>query len=269
MPPYRLTLAYDGTDFAGWQAQRAGAARTVQGTVEAALARLHDGARVAIAGAGRTDAGVHALGQVASFELARDWDPAALLRALNALLPDDVRVLAADRTAPGFHARRQATGKLYRYVLDAGPVQLPTRRRGAGHVSWTLSEEPMRALAAALVGRHDFAALASAGSSVKTTVRTVTRSEIRRADGEGEGAGEGWVYEVEADGFLRKMVRSMVGALVEAGRGTWTIERLREALASRDRRAWPAPAEARGLTLVRVSYAGAPSIAREGDAGVR
>ena len=250
MPTYRLTLAYDGTDFAGWQAQRAGGARTVQGTLEDALSRLAGGARISVAGAGRTDAGVHALGQVASFALASVWDAADLHRALNAVLPDDVRILDAAECEDEFHARRSATGKLYRYTLDTGPVQLPTRRRFAGHVPWALDEGAAQAAAALFVGRHDFASLASSGGSVKTTVRTVTRSEVRREDG---GAGT-WVYEVEADGFLRKMVRSMVGAIVEAGRGAWTVGRLAEALQARDRRAWPAPAEARGLTLVRVRY---------------
>jgi len=262
MPTFRLTLAYDGTDFAGWQAQRAGGARTVQGTLEEALAKLTGGGRVVVAGAGRTDAGVHALGQVASFALAPPWDPADLGRALNAVLPDDVRVLDAAACPDEFHARRQATGKLYRYTLDTGPVQLPTRRRLAGHVPWALDEQAMQAVAALFVGRHDFASLASSGGSVKTTVRTVTRSEVRRDE---DRAGT-WIYDVEASGFLRKMVRSMVGAIVEAGRGLSTVESLAAALQARDRRAWPAPAAARGLTLVRVSYdapASGPAVRRE------
>src|SRR5437899_10612858 len=180
MPTYRVTLAYDGTDFAGWQAQRAGTARTVQGAVEDALRPLAGGARVAVAGAGRTDAGVHARGQVASFVLDSAWGPAALQRALNALLPADVRALDAALEADGFHARRDAVSKLYRYVLDTGPVQVPTRRRLAGHVPWTLDETAMRAAAALFPGRRDFASLASAGGSVKTTVRTVLRSELTR-----------------------------------------------------------------------------------------
>jgi tRNA pseudouridine38-40 synthase len=254
MTTYRITLAYDGTDFAGWQAQRGAAMRTVQGTVEEALSRLGGGARIPVAGAGRTDTGVHALGQVASFALEPGWDAGDLLRALNALLPADVRVLGAAESGDDFHARRQATGKLYRYVLDTGTVQIPTRRRTAGHVPWALDEPAMKAAAALFVGRHDFASLASSGGSVKTTVRTVTRSEVWREAAPSLGLGETWIYEVEAGGFLRKMVRSMVGALVEAGRGTWTVERLKAALQAHDRRAWPAPAAARGLTLVRVLY---------------
>ena len=262
MPTYRLTLAYDGTDFAGWQAQAEGRGRTVQGTLEEALARLSGGERVVVAGAGRTDAGVHALGQVASFTLGSPWDPADLLRAVNAVLPEDVRALEASSCAEEFHARRSATSKLYRYTLDTGPVQLPTRRRFAGHVPWILDGEAVQAAAALFVGEHDFASLASAGGSVKTTVRTVTRSEMTRD----EVTAGTWIYEVEASGFLRKMVRSMMGAIVEAGRGSWTIEALGKALGARDRRQWPAPAAARGLTLVRVSYeagASGPTVRRE------
>jgi tRNA pseudouridine38-40 synthase len=248
MALWRITLAYDGTDFAGWQAQGPKAARTVQGTLEAALGRLARGGRVAVAGAGRTDAGVHALGQVASFALEKELPPAELQRALNALLPDDVRVLGAELAPDGFHARKSALSKLYRYELDTGPVQLPTRRRQAGHVPRSLDEAAVRSAAELFRGRHDFASLASAGSSVQTTVRTILRSEARFL-------GATLVYEVEADGFLRRMARSLVGGLVAAGRGALGVEDLRRALLARDRRAWPPPAAARGLTLVRVAYA--------------
>lgn len=247
MATYRITLAYDGTDFLGWQRQRAGAGRTVQGELEAALARFSGGAEVAVAGAGRTDAGVHALGQVASFTLAREPAPAELARALNGLLPPDVRALAAERVPEGFHARRAALSKLYRYVLDCGSVQPPQRRRFAGFVPWTLDERAVRATAALYLGRRDFAALASSGGSVKTTVRAVTRSDVRFE-------GTTLLYEVEADGFLRKMVRSMVGGLIAAGRGARSVADLSLALDACDRRAWPAPAPARGLSLVRVVY---------------
>lgn len=245
---FRIVVAYDGTDFAGWQSQADGSrARTVQRTLEAALAQLEDGRRIRVDGAGRTDAGVHAVGQVASFALDRDIAPGDLARALNGLLPDDARVLSADHAASGFHARRSARSKLYRYVLDTGGVQLPTRRRYAGHAPWTLDAVAVAGVAALVAGRHDFAALASSGSSVKTTTRTITRSEARFD-------GATLVYEVEADGFLRKMVRSIVGGLIAAGRGASTVDSLRTALEGGDRRAWPAPAEARGLTLVRVEY---------------
>jgi len=245
VPHFRVTLAYDGTEFEGWQVQARG--RTVQGVLEEALARLSKGPRVAVAAAGRTDAGVHALGQVACFHLDRPFPAPELRRALNGLLPEDVRVLEVAPAEEGFHARRSALSKLYRYTLDTSPVQLPTRRRYAGHAPFTLDPARVEEAAALLVGRHDFAALASAGGNVKTTERTVLRSEVRFS-------GETLVYEVEADGFLRRMVRSMVGGLLAAGRATASVESLRRVLESRDRRGWPAPAPARGLVLVSVRY---------------
>lgn len=248
MPCFRVTLAYDGTDFEGFQAQ-AGArpARTVQGEVEAALRRLARGVDVRVAGAGRTDAGVHALGQVISFELPTPFEPAALRRALNGLLPADVRALDAAPTSLAFHARRSACSKLYRYTLDTGPVQLPTRRRTVAHLPGELDARALAEVAALYLGRHDFAALASSGGTTVTSVRTLTRSEAC-------WQGDTLVYEVEGDGFLRKMVRSLVGGLIAAGRGRRSVEQLRGALAAGERRAWPAPAPAHGLTLVRVDY---------------
>ncbi len=243
----RLTLAYDGTDFAGWQAQARDRGRTVQGVVEEALTRLLGGARIPVVGAGRTDAGVHALGQVATTALPRILPIATIQRALNALLPSDVRVLAAAECSPTFHARRNALGKHYRYDLDLGAVQLPTRRRVAGHVPFDLDPEAVRGVAALVLGRHDFASLASSGGSVTTTTRTVSRSEVTFV-------GETLVYDVEGDGFLRKMVRSLVGGLIAAGRGARSMEDLRQALLACDRRRWPPPADARGLTLVEVRY---------------
>lgn len=248
MPLYRVTLAYDGTDFLGWQAQRPGSGRTVQGALEGALVRLAGGQRVVVTGAGRTDAGVHALGQVASFDFPRESDPVALQAALNGNLPEDVRVLAVALAPAGFHARRSAVSKLYRYRLDTGGVLLPQRRRLVGFVPWRLDEAAVRAGAALFAGRRDFASLASSGSSVKTSVRHVTRSELSFDE-------TGLTFEVEADGFLRKMVRSMVGGLVAVGRGAMSVAELAAALEARNRRRWPAPAPAAGLTLVRVDYA--------------
>ena len=248
MPLFKLILAYDGTAFEGWQSQaRAGGARTIQATVEAALAKLARAERVAVVASGRTDTGVHALGQAISFELPRAISPFALQRALNAMLPGEIRVLAADEAPAGFNARKSALSKLYRYVLDTGPVQLPARRLYVGHVPFALDPAAVAEVAALYLGRHDFASLASSGGAAKTTVRAVLRSEAK-------WDGPALVYETEADGFLRKMVRSMVGGLIAAGRGATTAAALREALAARDRRVWPKPAEARGLTLVRVDY---------------
>jgi tRNA pseudouridine38-40 synthase len=188
---------------------------------------------------------------VASFDLPRDIAGSDLARALNALLPADVRVLDATPAPEAFHARKSALGKLYRYVLDTGRVQLPTRRRHAAHVPFALDRARVAEAAALFPGRRDFAALASAGGSVRTSVRCVSRSEA-------SWEGDTLFYETEADGFLRKMVRSMVGGLIAAGSGARTVEELRAALAAGDRRAWPAPADACGLTLVCVRYPGAP-----------
>jgi tRNA pseudouridine38-40 synthase len=258
MPRYRITLSYDGTDFEGWQVQHSPTRippRTIQGALEEALAALGDGERVPVVGAGRTDAGVHALGQVASFDLAREMEAPALLRALNGLLPPDVRVLDAMSVCAEFDARRDAVLKLYRYELDLGAVRIPTRRRLAGFHRGPLDATRVEEVAALYAGRHDFAALASAGSSVTTTVRTVTRSEVRFETEPATGDARGrLIYEVAAEGFLRKMVRSMVGGLIAAGNGTRSVADLRAALRAGLRREWPPPAEACGLTLVRVSY---------------
>lgn len=255
---FRLRLAYEGTEFEGFQAQSrrrpdGDVVRTVQGVLEHALGKLAGGERVAVAGAGRTDAGVHALGQVVSFELSREIAPADLHRALNGTLPPDLRVLEAGLAPRGFHARKSALSKLYRYVLDTGEVQLPDRRRFAGHVPARLDRGRVRAAARLFVGRQDFASLQSSGGSVRTSVRHVTRSEVHFE-------GRTLIYEVEADGFLRKMVRSMVGGLIGVGRGALDVAELRRLLLLLDRRAWPPPAEARGLTLVRVSYGTAPGV---------
>lgn len=243
-----LRLSYDGTDFNGWQSQAPGKAkRTVQGAVEAGLALLFDVERVAVVAAGRTDTGVHARAQVVSAALPRAMALEELGRALNAVLPRDVRVTGITSVGDDFDARRAACSKLYRYVLDTALVQSPLRRRYAGHAPGALNHDAVFAAAALFLGRHDFASLASAGGSVQTTVRTVTRSEARFED-------DVLIYEVEASGFLRKMVRSMVGGLLAAGRGTHDREALQAALEGRDRRLWPAPIAARGLTLERVSY---------------
>jgi len=198
---------------------------------------------------------VHATGQVASFALERAMPADALRRALNGLLPRDVRVLRTEVVPEGFDARRDARSKLYRYEMDLGPVRLPTRRRFAGHHPGPLDPDTVTRVAALYTGRRDFAALASSGSDVRTTVRTVLRSEVRflPEPATGDPCGR-LVYEVVAEGFLRKMVRSMVGGLLAAGSSRRSVDSLAAALAAADRRLWPPPAEACGLTLVSVEY---------------
>src|SRR5688500_4226083 len=209
MRTLKLTLAYDGSRFVGWQRQAAG--ESIQGLLEDALAAF-EGAPVSVQGAGRTDAGVHALGQVASVRVTFGHDVATLTRALNARLPEDVRVLAVADVPADFHARFSARGKTYQYRLRNAAIASPFERAYVWHVPEPLAQDAMAAAAALLIGRHDFAAFRSAGAEVATTVRTVTRSEWTEED-------RLLTYHVAGDGFLRHMVRAIVGTLVEVGRG--------------------------------------------------
>lgn len=259
MPSFRLTVAYDGTGLVGWQRQANGL--SVQGLLESAATAL-DGRAVAVAGAGRTDAGVHALGQVASLSLVREMAAPALVRALNAHLPPAVRVIDAEAVAASFHARFDATSKTYRYHLWTGVVLPPLLRHVAWHVpAPDLRIADMDGAARLLEGRHDFAAFQSTGSEVTSTTRTLYSSRvhpvaIREADGLMAGlcAGALIAYEVCGDGFLRHMVRSVVGTLVDVGRGreepAWVLRLL--AACNRSQAGPAAPAG--GLCLVRVSY---------------
>ena len=243
----RVTLSYDGYGFAGFQAQDKSRGRTIQDEVESAIQRLQDGVFVRIEGSGRTDQGVHALGQVISFRALRPWPENELARALNSVLPKDIRAMASAPVPDDFHARRSATSKHYRYVLDVCPTQHAVRRRYAGHTGFKLDPRAVDDVAGLFLGRQDFASLRNAGTDVKTTVRTVTRSEVHWDD-------TTMIFDVEADGFLRKMVRAMVGGLIAAGRGAVTLDDLKKALDAHDRSAWPAPAGPEGLYLVEVRY---------------
>ena len=252
----KLTLAYDGTDYVGWQRQASG--RSIQGALETALAEM-EGAPVTVVGAGRTDAGVHALAQVASVRMTRDIEPAVLARALNAKLPGDIRVLGADAVGRSFHARYSARSKMYRYRLSNGGVAAPFAVRYAWHVAAPLDLAAMRAAGEQLCGRHDFAAFQSTGSSVRTSVRTLSsltverQPEWRLGPATAGGAASSITIDVEADGFLRHMVRAIVGTLVEIGCGRRPAEDMAPILASKRRdRAGPT-APARGLFLVRVT----------------
>ena len=240
----KISLAYDGTRFVGWQKQASG--ESIQGLLESALSQL-EGAPVVAHGAGRTDAGVHAEGQVASAAVTFAHDSSVVLRALNGVLPDDIRVIAVEDAPPGFHARFSARGKMYRYQIDNRPVADPFMRSYAWHISQPLDLDAMRGAAATLVGTHDFAGFQSTGSDVTTSVRTIARSEVDRRDNL-------MVYEVEADGFLRHMVRAIVGTLVEIGRGWRPVEGVAAVLERKSRAEAGATAPAHGLTLVKVEY---------------
>lgn len=254
----KLTLAYDGTAYVGWQRQAEGT--SIQGLLETILADI-DGAPVAVAGAGRTDAGVHALGQVASASVRTALDVETLRRAMNARLPLDVRVLAVDECPAGFHARFSARGKRYRYLMATGPVISPFASRYVWHVPGRLDRAAMQQAAATLVGTHDFGAFQSAGSSVPHAVRTLGEAVVSEVTGTppsplgGDVAPGGCLIalEVEADGFLRHMVRAIAGTLADVGGGRRDPD-LRALLDSADRASSGPTAPAHGLWLVRVLY---------------
>ena len=246
----KLTISYDGTRFVGWQRQAEG--ESIQGLLEQALARF-EGAPVIVHGAGRTDAGVHALGQVASVCLTCDHDTDALARGLNAQLPGDVRVLRVEDVAADFHARFSARAKTYRYVIRNAPLVSPFERSYVWHLPERLDLEAMRVAAASLVGTHDVAAFQSAGSGVTDTVRTITRSEFPR-DAADRDTDPPLAYEIEGDGFLRHMVRAVMGTLVEVGRGRRAPGSMEALLAGGSRADAGATAPAQGLFLVRVDY---------------
>ena len=257
MRTLKLTVAYDGTRFVGWQRQASG--ESIQGWLEQALEPL-EGAPVTVHGAGRTDAGVHALGQVASVCLNTGYDPMTMLRALNAQLPHDIRVRAVEEVGADFHARFSARRKRYRYLLRNAPFASPFDRAFAWHVPEPLRLAEMAEAAAVLRGTHDFAAFRSAGSDVTTTVRTIYRSEMRDASEEQHlpdtgNAGGLLAYEVEGDGFLRHMVRAIIGTLVDVGRGARTVSSVAALLeGGTGREQAGATAPAHGLYLVGVDY---------------
>ena len=253
MPTFKITLAYDGTDFVGWQRQANGV--SIQALIEGALREL-DGRDVTVTGAGRTDAGVHALGQVAAFTITRELGPDALVRALNAHLPPSIRVLGAEAAPPAFHPRFGARQKTYRYQMWNGDVMSPFERAYAWHVPGPLDVEAMRAAARLLEGRHDFAAFQATGSSVATTEREVFESVFRSSHTAPRTSDALLCYEVTGSGFLRHMVRIIVGSLVEVGRGRRPAGWITGVLASRDRTGAGPTAPPQGLFLVRVEYGG-------------
>ena len=244
---FKLTVEYDGTDFVGWQRQSNGP--SVQAAIEEALGDLHGGVATAIRGAGRTDAGVHALGQVAHF----DAPPGTRVplhgyqRGLNAVLPRSIAILAVEPVADDFDARFSARGKLYRYSIWTAPVRAPLRDRYVWHLRRALDVTKMQEAADRLVGRHDFSAFRAADCERKTTTRSLSRLAVARS-------GDLVTIEVEADAFLKNMVRIIVGTLCEVGWGKRSATDVQRILDGRDRRQAGITAPAQGLALVRVDY---------------
>lgn len=243
---YRAALAYDGTGYHGFQRQ-ANAASTIQGELEAALERIC-GQVVSVTGAGRTDAGVHAVGQVVAFDLAWQHTPADLQDALNANLPDDVAVMGVEAAAPGFHPRYDAVSRTYRYCLYSAPVRDPLRNRLAWHLRLAPDTELMNRAAGCLLGERDFSTFGTPPQG-ENPVRRVAEARWEALPGTDEQH-----FTITANAFLYKMVRSIVGTLVMVGQGRLSVDEFRDALAACERsRSGPA-APPHGLTLMAVNY---------------
>ena len=254
MRTLKLTVAYEGTRYAGWQVQEGSrqkavgrrAQRTVQGTLEQILRRILQHP-VRVIGSGRTDAGVHALAQVAHLKTGSTIPCDRLRRSLNQLLPEDIAVTAVEEIRGRFHARFDATRKQYRYRIVTGPVVTPFVRRYAHHVPVPLNVARMRREAASLLGRHDFRSFARSRHDERSTRRTIMRATLRHR-------GDELHLDLEGDGFLHMMVRSVAGTLIDIGRGRLPEGTVRQLLQSPSRALAGATAPARGLTLMGVIY---------------
>lgn len=248
MPTFKLTIAYDGTNFSGWQFQPG--RRTVQGAVQEAWQQITR-EEVSVSASSRTDAGVHALGQTVGVESNTHLTADQLFSALNATLPCDVIVKQVEEAASGFHATREAKGKRYRYSICNSRNRPLFERNYVWHVPKWLDVDLMDRAGQLLVGTHDFMSFQSAGSERETTVRTIHAIEARRGTGELESRVE---IDVEGDGFLYNMVRIIAGSLVDVGAGRRDEKWLADALAACDRRAAGRTAPPQGLCLLKVFY---------------
>jgi len=245
MENFKLVVEYDGTAYHGWQRQKTD--RTIQGEIEKAL-RTMNGKPINLAGSGRTDAGVHALGQTASFKSAAGLSPEIYIKGLNSLLPDDIHIKACQWVDPEFHARYNVLSKIYQYRILNRDMPSVMKRHHVWHIRHLLNVEAMQKAASYFVGEHDFKAFEGTGSPRTSTVRHVIRAEIWQAT-------HGQVlFDIEANGFLRYMVRNIVGTLVDVGKGRILAEDVKRILIARDRGLASATAPARGLFLMKVKY---------------
>ena len=245
MSRFRLTVEYDGSGFAGWQRQANGP--SIQAALEDAVLGF-SGEAVRVHGAGRTDAGVHALGQCAHLDLVKEVEPAKLRDALNAhLRPQPIVVLEAARADDEFDARRHAKRRVYRYRIVNRPAPLALDLKRAWHVRPPLDADAMREAASLLVGQHDFTSFRAAECQAKSPLKTLDRLDVRRG-------GDEITIEAEARSFLHNQVRAMVGSLAQVGRGRWSVAHVGAALDARDRTKAGPNAPPYGLYLLRVSY---------------
>lgn len=240
----KLTIAYDGTNYCGWQVQPNGI--TVEEVINKALCKL-TGEDIAVIGASRTDSGVHALGNVAVFDSATSIPPERIAMALNQRLPDDIVIVKSEEVAPDFHPRYCDCEKTYEYHIINTRTPIPTKRLTNYFVSYDLDVERMQQAADYLVGEHDFVSFCNVRTQVEDTVRTVTELEVLRE-------GEEITIRIRGNGFLYNMVRIIVGTLVRVGRGFYTPEKVKEILEAKDRKAAGVTAPAHGLMLVEIRY---------------
>lgn len=242
---FKLTIEYDGSKYQGWQRQPNGP--SIQSTIEDALKRMTRQA-ITLIGSGRTDAGVHALGQVANFKCDTRIEPDAFQKGLNSILPDDIVIRACDEVPVGFHSRFDAKSKQYHYFILNQALPKAVGRHYAWWIRRPLDVSAMREATHHLLGRHDFKAFEGAGSPRSHTIRHIMRADLTDQP-------DGIVrFEVEADGFLRYMVRNIVGTLAAAGRGDIDANQFEAILRSKDRNKAAATAPAHGLFLVKVNY---------------
>jgi len=241
----KLLIEYDGTNYQGWQVQPKGP--TIQGILEEKIGLL-TGQPVQLFGSGRTDSGVHALGQVAHFKTQSQMDIHTIQRALNSLLPHDIVIQKAEEVDEGFHARKHSKSKIYEYRILNRNLRSAFHRGYVWHIPQKLNLTEMKKATQSLIGEHDFSAFRTVGSPTRTTVRRVIRAEWKRGR-------DGLIrFEIEANGFLKQMVRSIIGTLVEIGKGRMEAAEIREILNSRDRKEAGPTAPAQGLFLKEVKY---------------